>query len=65
MRPHGNYKAIFDMITAPKSTLSLKVTKQLQFPSKLLEQTMNSSLRLDLASQIPALPGPLKSRGQR
>lgn len=61
MCPHGNYKAIFEMITAPKCMFSLKVTKQLQSPSKILEQMMNSPLRPDLPSQIPALLGPEKS----
>jgi len=52
------------MITAPKCTLSLKVTQQLPFPPKLQEQTTSSSLRPALAGQIPPLPEPEKSRDE-
>lgn len=53
------------MITAPKCTLSFKVTKQLQYPSKHLQHTMNSSFWPDPARQIPALPASQKSREER
>jgi len=52
------------MITAPKCTLSLKVTQWLPFPPKLQEQTTSSSLRPALAGQIPPLPEPEKSRDE-